>query len=306
MSSPTIPRRPAPTDGWSGLVIDGRYRIGRLLGEGGMGEAYLARDLRLERWVVVKRPHASLLADASERLRFLREIRSLTRLEHPFVLKILDAGAGPDYCPFAVMPYLPGGNLRDVLASRARWSVRDLRVWLPAMACALDYVHGHGYVHGDVKPANVLFDESGNAILSDFGLVHALAPDAPDGELEATPGSPAYMGPEVIGGGAIGPAYDQYALAVMVHEALAGERPFDDTSVVACLLHKRASPPRPLRDLGVHVTAAEEAAVLRALARDPAARFPRCASFVRALDPEAPLPSCLPPPAATPDVSGPA
>src|SRR5262245_30897391 len=98
---------------WTGVVLDGRYEVGRLLGEGGMGEAHVARDLRLSRTVVVKRPHPALVGEAGERERFLEEVRRVARLDHPHVLKILDAGTAPDGSPFAVMPYLPGGSLRD-------------------------------------------------------------------------------------------------------------------------------------------------------------------------------------------------
>jgi serine/threonine-protein kinase len=162
------------TNPWTGLTLaNGRYRITEKLGEGGMGTVYRACDQNLDTDVVVKVPRRAMLADPGFAGRFKDEIRSLVRLSHPHIVKLSDIGNWGG-TPFAVMQYLPGGNLEDrkIAGPGGRFGAADPREvsqWLPSIAGALDYVHRQGYVHRDVKPANILFDAQSHPFLGDFG-----------------------------------------------------------------------------------------------------------------------------------------
>jgi formylglycine-generating enzyme required for sulfatase activity len=268
-----------------GHLLDGRYRILSLVGRGGMSTVFLADDERMSRKVCVKVPHPSYLAEPGFRERFTREVQSLTRMEHPHVVKVHDTG---EYrgLPYAVLQYLAGGSLRGRFAWHGgRVPPDDVPKWLPAVAGALEYLHEHGLVHRDVKPTNILFDEQGNVFVADFGIAKAL------GERETgltqtgqTPGSPEYMAPEVVTGGPLGPSYDQYALGVVVYQALAGRFPFEGTTPLQVLVRKRTDRPIPLGRFAPEVPPGVAAAVMRAIDRDPARRFPSCGAFALAYE----------------------
>ena len=160
---------------WVGHELaGGRYQVTAKLGEGGMGHVYRARDRNLETDVVVKVPRrAMLLEDPGFAQRFGREVRSLVTLSHPRIVKILDVGEYSDL-PFAVMQYLSGGSLEQRRPLDSEGQPRPIRTdqlrgWLEEVAAALDFIHRKGYVHRDVKPANILFDADRNVYLSDFG-----------------------------------------------------------------------------------------------------------------------------------------
>jgi formylglycine-generating enzyme required for sulfatase activity len=272
---------------WTGRVLEGRYRVERVLGSGGMGTAYLARDERMQRPVVVKVPHARLLDDEQFRARFIKEIRSLTSLPHPHVVTVLDAGeaveAGRDESiPFAVLAYLEGGSLRDRL-EKSLQAPDEVLGWLPDVAKALDFIHGEGVVHRDVKPGNILFDRKGNAVLADFGIAKALGSlDTGLTRTGFTPGSPPYMGPEVGMGLPLGPGYDQYALGVLVYEALSGVLPHEGTSGEVLIAKKAYVDPIDLAKKAANVPVAARAAVMKAIARKPEDRFASCRAFADA------------------------
>jgi serine/threonine-protein kinase len=282
--------------GWTGQVLAGRYRIDALLGSGGMASAYLARDRRLERSVVIKVPHAEVLLQAGFRVRFAREVRHLTRLEHPHVVRIYDVGEH-ERVPYAVVQHLAGGDLRRLLErTGGRMRARDVPGWLREVAGALDFLHAAGYVHRDVKPENILFDEEGHAYLSDLGIATALrnvepAADARSGGSRRGTsltgpglllGAPNYTPPEAFDR-AFAPPYDQYGLGVVVYEALSGSLPFEETSPGELLLAKLSEAPVPLGERAPDLPARLCAAVMRSLARDPGARFASCGAFARAL-----------------------
>jgi len=281
-----------PDAHWLGRTLDGRYRIERVLGAGGMGTVYLATDVRIDRPVVVKVPHARLLVEEGFRERFDREVRSLIRLSHRGIVKVLDVGSAsetdgaPATVPFAVLEYLAGGSLADRLEkSGGSQSVAEVLAWLPLVAEALDFIHRQHVVHRDVKPGNVLFDPEGHVYLADFGIAKALGATTDTGltRTGTTPGSPAYMGPEVAMGLPIGPAYDEYALGVVVYEALSGALPHEGSSAEVLVAKKAYVEPMDLRTKVPHVPEAACAAVMHALARKPEDRFPTCRAFADAL-----------------------
>ena len=178
----------ADTLNWVGQSLaSGRYRVTVLLGEGGMGAVYKAHDAHLDNEVVVKIPKTGLVSDHEFTGRFAREVRSLVRLAHAHIVRVLDVGEH-DGLPFAVMQYLNGGSLRDRLSrmSGGAAALAELPAWLLGVADALDYIHLQGYVHRDVKPDNILFDAAGHVYLGDFGIAKALAASESSAGLDAT------------------------------------------------------------------------------------------------------------------------
>jgi tRNA A-37 threonylcarbamoyl transferase component Bud32 len=269
------------------ILASGRYEILRLLAEGGMGKVFLATDHNLDTKVVIKIPHAAMLADAEFVARFQREIRSLVKLRHRSIVSILDVGE-QDGVPFAVMQYMEGKSLEDRLADGPQ-SEEAIQAWLPDVAVALDFVHREGYVHRDIKPANILFDREGNAYVGDFGVIKVV------GEHEARQtskksltgagmvlGTPEYMAPELVMGEPFDHRVDQYALAVTVFECLAGKRPFEGEPGAVMVKQSTAAVPS-LAAMCPTVSAQAVAAVNRGLAKKADVRFKSCSQFASTL-----------------------
>lgn len=285
--------------------IAGRYRITSILGDGGMGAVYRAWDQNLETEVVVKFPRRALLQESGFAERFADEVRSLVRLSHPHIVKVLDVGQH-DGVPFCVLQFLQGGSL----AARRRHAPdgrpiaeapSSLQVWLPSIALALDFVHAQGYLHRDVKPGNILFDDHGHAYLSDFGIAKVLGTSkwAPGHRSLTSPdmvlGTPQFVAPELVMGEPADGRADQYALAVTVYELLAGSWPIVGPTPSAVLVQQTNQAPVPLNELVPGVTPEYSSAVLRGLAKRPHERYASCQDFatavlaaVRALPAEAP------------------
>ena len=275
---------------WVGQTLTGRYRVTEQLGEGGMGVVYKARDQRLGCDVVLKVPHASMAADPDFVARFTREIRSLVQLSHPHIVKVNDVGSHAGL-PFAIMQFLPGGNLRQKQTrggERVALAPGDLRAWLPQVAAALDFIHERHYVHRDVKPENILFDQAGHAFLADFGIVKALGAEDKKRQTALTGtgmvlGTPHYLAPEIIAGKTFDGRADQYALAVTVYELLCGHVPFDGASGPVVYALHLTQPPPSLESAAAGLPAPLCAAVHRGLLKDPGQRFPTCAAFAEAV-----------------------
>jgi serine/threonine-protein kinase len=255
--------------------------LGDEVGRGAMSVVYRATDRRHARPVAVKVLEPSSAFGGDPDL-LLREIQLAAGLQHPHIMPVYESGA-VDGAPFFVMPYVDGESLRHRLA----------RGWLPVeealriateVADALRYAHAHGVVHRDIKPENVLL-EAGHAMLADFGV--ALAISVPDGELterRVVVGTPAYMSPEQASGDIVlDGRSDLYALACMLYEMLAGEPPFRGPTPQATIARRFLGPPVPLRQRRPEVPDGVAAAVERALALDPADRFPSAADFLEAL-----------------------
>ncbi len=264
----------------SGAIL-GRYRLEERIGAGGMAEVWRALDLGLERNVALKvmSPEA-VSGDASFVPRFLREAKLSARLEHPHVLPIYDFGQVDDLL-FLVMPLLPGGTLRD----RAREGVSAILAmeWLKALASALDYAHGEGIVHRDVKPANVLFDRTGRLFLADFGL----AREAGSASLTVAGtvlGTPVYMSPEQVRGEAAGPRSDQYALGVLAYYLLAGTPPFEANSVFVVMEKTLRDEPALPSEVNPGLHRSADYVLLKVLEKRPSDRFESCGAFVQALE----------------------
>jgi serine/threonine-protein kinase len=262
-----------------------RYLLERELGRGGMATVYLARDLRHQRLVALKVLHARLATTLGAE-RFLREIRTAARLQHPHILAVHDSGQSAGQLWFT-MPYVEGESLRARLVRETRLPVEEVLRVAGEVADALDYAHRQGVVHRDIKPENILLSD-GHALVADFGIAHALpAPDAtvPDRLTETgmVVGTPRYMSPEqATASSAVGPASDVYALGCVAYEMLAGEPPFTGPTAQA-ILAKRLTQPAPSLATVRDVPAPVEQAITRALARDPVDRYATAGEFGRAL-----------------------
>jgi tRNA A-37 threonylcarbamoyl transferase component Bud32 len=264
-----------------GATLDrGHYRLESVLGAGGMATAYLARDRRLDRRIVIKIPHAKLMSEQGFRERFHSELRNLTRLNHPNIVKVYDAGEEGGL-PYAVVQYLAGGELKGRM--QGRQSLEQVLGWVRGVAEALDYIHGEGILHRDIKPENILFDEAGRAYVSDFGLAKALTDGQSVEQTEAgyLVGSFRYIAPEYVNRD-FSAACDQYSLAVVVYEALSESYPHDAERVEQIVRQKLDSPPTPLCDR-ISLPDSAMNAVMRALEPNPADRFESCVAFAQAL-----------------------
>jgi formylglycine-generating enzyme required for sulfatase activity len=267
-----------------GRTLGGRYRVDRKIGAGGMGAIYKGQDVELGVAVVVKVPHVRLLVEDGFLARFDREIRQLVHLDHPHVVRILGRGE-EEGIPYFVLPFLEGGSLEDRLAAAPgrRQTVPETLLWLGPVAETLDFIHGRGVVHRDVKPANILFHATGTAYVSDFGIAKALA--AGDSGLTMTGhgvGTPQYMAPEQAMGRDLSGAADQYALAATLYEALRGAPPFAGNTPLEIAVRKEKEPPPPIQDHVPGLPKEAARAVMRALSRDPGKRFASCVEFARA------------------------
>jgi serine/threonine protein kinase len=264
----------------------GRYYILEQLGEGGMATVYKALDTRLEREVAIKIiRRAAFPPDQMERMskRFEREARSLARLSHRNIVKVLDYGEY-EGSPYLVMEYLPSGTLKDRL-SRGRLSWQNAFRLLKPVAQALAHAHENQIIHRDVKPANILVSRSGEPMLSDFGIAKLLENEGTT-ELTATGagvGTPEYMAPEQ-GMGKADERADIYALGVVLYQVITGHVPYRADTPLAVLIKKNTEPlPRPTRFVP-DLPAAVEYLLVKALARDPSQRYQSMNQFIEALD----------------------
>jgi serine/threonine-protein kinase len=264
-----------PLDALVAALAD-RYRVERVLDEGGMATVYLAHDLRHNRPVALKvlKPELAVALGAE---RFEREIRLAARLQHPHILTVHDSGETAGQLWFT-MPFIEGESLRDRLTRERQLPIEDaLRIAREA-AEALDSTHRHGVVHRDVKPENILLTD-GHALVADFGIARARVPGGERlTETGMSLGTAAYMSPEQMAGeGDVDARSDIYSLSIVLYEMLTGETPFAAVTSQATIARRFTDTPRPVRSLRESVPESVE----QALGKAPAA--PRqTASPVRA------------------------
>lgn len=263
------------------------YAIERELGGGGMSRTFIATESALSRRVVVKVLAPELAAGVSVE-RFRREIMLAAKLQHPHVVPVLSSGEA-DGLPWFTMPFVEGESLRVRLA-RGPMGIGEVTGILRDVARALEFAHGHGVVHRDIKPDNVLLAGS-SATVTDFGIAKAIsaARTGPQGatltQAGTSIGSPAYMAPEQAAGDpTVDHRSDLYAFGCMAYELLAGRPPFTGASPARLLGAHLGESPRDIRELRADTPAALAELVMRCLAKDPDQRPPRAADLVRVLD----------------------
>src|SRR5256714_4624698 len=224
-------------------AIASQYAVERELGRGGMGAVFLARDVRLDRFVAIKVPPPALAAEGDLRELFLREARTAARLSHPHIVAVFRADELAGH-PFFAMPFIEGENLAECVAARGPQAPSDVVRWLREVAWALAYAHARGVIHRDVKPENIMIERgSGRAIVTDFGIARVefgpvLAQDA------LIVGTASYMSPEQISGEPLDGRSDLYSLGVVGFVLLSGRLPFGGANV-SVLLHAHISRPAP-------------------------------------------------------------
>ncbi|MGH2533754.1 MAG: Stk1 family PASTA domain-containing Ser/Thr kinase [Thermomicrobiales bacterium] len=262
-------------------IVNRRYRIDRLLGEGGMAEVYLGHDILLHRPIAIKTLHPRFARDPAFRARFEREAQAAASFSHPNIIDIYDVGED-NATPYIVMEYVPGDNLARIINAEGPFDPDDVAVLIEQVASALDYAHERGFVHRDVKPHNILVDDAGIARVVDFGIAKGLA----DSDLTATGtglGTVHYLSPEQASGLMATPSSDIYSLAVVAYEMLTGRLPFEaDTPVGIAMKHVNEAPPNPAA-LNPDIPRPAAEIILRALAKDPTARYASAGAFANAL-----------------------
>ena len=261
-----------------------RYVMDRVLGRGGAGTVYLARDVKHGRPVAIKVLNPETL-EGLESKSFLREIRLTARLQHPHILPLLDSGEAAG-CPYYVMPYVKGGSLRELLDEKKRLSIDEVMAITSDVSDALHYAHENRVVHCDIKPENILLS-NGHAVIADFGVSRAVFPDRSGwrAAIDTSAGTPAYVSPEQASGDdEIGGHTDQFSLACLIHEMLAGEPPFMGDTDMATVAGRFTRPAPDLRAIRRNIPSGMAAAVRKALSVDPRRRHHSVGRFYRAIE----------------------
>jgi eukaryotic-like serine/threonine-protein kinase len=263
-------------------AVADRYRVEREIGRGGMAAVFLAHDLRHDRDVAIKVLHPELAA-ALGADRFLAEIKTTARLQHPHILPLLDSGEANGVL-FYVMPFVTGETLRARLDREHLLPIDDAMRIARETGDALEYAHRMGVIHRDIKPENILLQD-GHALVADFGIALAVqqAGGARMTQTGLSLGTPHYMSPEqAMGERTIDARTDQYALAAVVYEMLVGDPPFTGSTVQAIVAKLMAERPRRIVTQRDRVPLHVEAAVLRALEKIPADRWASVREFMDA------------------------
>ncbi len=274
-------------------VLSGRYRVEELIGKGGMASVYRGYDVMLEREVAIKILRRDLAEDTAFRTRFRMEAQSASRMAHPAIVRVFDAGEDsetfPDGTtrpvPYIVMELVRGSLLKDVI-ERGPVPVADARRYVDGILEALEFSHRAGVVHRDIKPGNVMITDADEQVkVMDFGIARAVS-DSSSTVAETTTilGTASYFSPEQAKGEPVDARADLYSAGVVLYELLTGRPPFRGESPVAVAYQHVSEAPVAPSEIADTVPRAMDAVVLRALAKDPFQRFPDAATFRAALD----------------------
>jgi eukaryotic-like serine/threonine-protein kinase len=262
----------------TGEVVADRYELEQLVGSGGMSSVYRALDRLLERNVALKILHPHYGDDEEYVERFRREARAVAQLSHPNIVTVIDRGEA-DGRQFIVFEYIDGESLKQVIDRNGPLPPRRALELALQVADALAFAHQAGLVHRDVKPQNVLVTADGEAKVTDFGIARSLDVEHGVTQTGTVLGTSNYLSPEQARGQGVTPATDVYSLGVVLYELLTGEVPFPGENFVAVAMRHINEPPPSLLDRRPDVPLRLVHAVERALAKDPAARFPTMEAF---------------------------
>src|SRR5437588_10123523 len=251
----------------------GNYRLVALLGQGGYAEVYLGQHVRFKQQAAIKVLHTHLTDQEAEH--FQQEAETIVTLAHPSIVRVFDFDV-QDGVPFLVMDYAPNGSLRRRYPKGSLVPLTQIVSSVKQVATALQYAHDHKFIHRDVKPENMLVGRHEEVLLSDFGLA-ALAHSSASLSTQEAVGTLPYMAPEQIEGHPRA-ASDQYALGVVVYEWLCGVHPFEG-SLTEVMVQHLTMPPPPLHERVATIPLSIEQVVLRALVKDPKARFTSVQDF---------------------------
>lgn len=276
-----------PTPAQVGQVLDGKYRLDALLAEGGMGAVYRATHVMLGKKIAIKLIRPDLGTSPEIVRRFQREARAATALNHPNIVAVYDLGQTTEGTLYIAMEFIEGPSLKAVIqASRGLPPMRTITI-LRQVASALSVAHKHNIIHRDLKPHNIMLatapDGSEQAKLVDFGIAKTFDEATQLTSLGGALGTPYYMSPEQIEGGAVDARSDLYAVGIILYEMLAGELPFADQSTPAVLVRQLKERPQPPSVKNPSVLPALEAIALRCLEKDPRDRFQTADEFAAAL-----------------------
>ena len=272
-------------------VLSGRYRVDEMIGRGGMATVYRGEDLTLGRAVAIKILDPSLASDSVFRTRFRLEAQAASRMSHPAIVRVFDAGedtvtdqdGGTRPVPYIVMELVQGRLLKDVLAE-GPLSVADAVRDVDGILEALEYAHRAGVVHRDIKPGNVMVTPEGQIKVMDFGIARAVSDSsATMAETTAIIGTASYLSPEQAKGDPVDARADLYSVGIVLYELLTGVPPFRADSPLALAYQHVSEAPRPPSELRGEVPRSIDALVLRALAKDPSQRPQTAADFRREL-----------------------
>lgn len=256
----------------------GNYQLIRLIGRGGFADVYLGEHVYLRREAAIKVLQLRLAGNTLEN--FLDEARTIARLEHAHIVRVLDFGV-KDTIPFLVMSHAPNGTLRQHHPKGSVLPSSTVIKYIKQVGGALQYAHDQRLIHRDIKPENLLLSRTNQVLLSDFGIARMTQSTRSQG-IEEVAGTISYMAPEQIQGKPR-PASDQYSLGIIVYEWLTGDRPFQGSFVELCTQHIFASPP-PMREKVPAISPAVEEVVMTALAKEPQKRFGSVRAFANALE----------------------
>jgi eukaryotic-like serine/threonine-protein kinase len=262
-----------------GTTIDGRYRLLRRLGSGGMADVWLAEDTHLQRQVALKILHRRFAQDREFVERFRREAEAAAGLSHPNIVAVYDRG-DVEGTYYIAMQLLEGRSLKELIDQglTPEQSAALIRQVLEAAG----FAHRNGVVHRDLKPQNVIVDAEGKATVTDFGIARAGASEIT--QAGSVMGTPHYLSPEQAQGQAVTAVSDLYAIGVILYEALAGRVPFQADSAVAIAMKQVSSAPQRPSSIDPAVSPALDAVTMRALEKEPGQRFQSAEAFIAALD----------------------
>ena len=254
-----------------GAVLDGRYRVDAMIATGGMSAVYRGLDLRLDRPVALKVMDSRYASDDQFLTRFVREARAVARLKDPGLVAVYDQGIEGQH-PFLVMELIEGGTLRELLRERGPMPPHAVAAVLGPVLSGLAVAHRAGLVHRDIKPENVLISDDGEVKIADFGLVRAVA-EAKITSTSVILGTAAYLSPEQVGTGNAGPRSDVYSVGILAYELLTGATPFNGDTALAVAYQRMDNDVDAPSTVIAGVPMQFDELVLRATARDPAARY---------------------------------